>query len=155
MNKDYQRWSIDGTEVYVDETIAPTRIPGESDTWRLIFEDDGNFSTNAIDRYRELVKLGRVGGSVETKLTQTNQLVYRERLRTDAPAPNVVVEFSPVQSIAASGGFWATIDGYSDGSVLKDADATREIDLDFTYLAETSNYPTRSDLESAFAGDVI
>jgi len=155
MKKDYQRWSIDGTQVYVDETIAPTRIPGESDSWRLIFEDDGNFSTDAIDRYRELVNLGRVGGSIQTEVTQTNQLIYRERLRTDAPAPNVVVEFSPVQSIAQSGGFWATIDGYADNSVLKDAGDTHEIDLDFTYIAETSTYSTRSDLESAFSGDVI
>jgi hypothetical protein len=154
---------ISTTSFSVDATAygdIPVRTRGETTDMNFFMQPNDAADDDITTRYGRILRLARHAGAYQAEQMQDNSTAYREKLPTDAAVPTTLLKIRPLETLPNRGGFWALLDSYSENTtkVLPSSvgrETSRSFSLGLLYLAETSNYSTRSDLESVFSGDVI
>ena len=135
-------WTLDtDTGTYTATGLVgdtPTRTPGTDETVRYRVDAD-------YDALRELCE---ESGAASTWTTQTGKPRYQEQ----QSGPSLVIGFEPGPDVRIEG-FWGLVTDWTDQSNA--TGTVHELELSVFMLAELSAYATRSDVEAAFANQVI
>lgn len=100
-------------------------------------------------RYNRLRKYGEYAGAAAHGTSANHRPWYREQLPPSAPVDSIVVAIEPGQAIEDTPAFWALLTDITDDTDLMQNYA--RVTFRAVMLAEVSEYPTKSGLESALA----
>ena len=143
-------WTIGGIRADSLQGEAPELNPGAEPTMSFAFRRSAA-ATDYNTRANNVRDIALSSDEAEYGISEFNRKPwFREKLRSGAPASNIVVQISPSDESAAEvPAFWALVTGYTDATVRPGI--RRVLDLDLFVIAFVDDYPARSDLEDAFS----
>lgn len=141
-----QDWRVNGVACEV-EGVPEVHTPGESESYRLLFERDLDASGH-VERFREVREVLDMAGRYVTYETLQGEVMYRNQASSGDP----LVSIQPPGSMATIGGVWGLAEGGADTSpndASVSGGAALLLDLDVLRLADYDEYADRADAQAA------
>jgi hypothetical protein len=129
----------------------PTLGVGEDVTLTFLFTPD---VANHVSHYNDLREMGRYtnGSTVDTGVDIRGKPWYRERLHPSGNFSSTLVKLVPSSNVGNLRNYWAVITDVSDTTRYVGSGERLEVEL--FVLAEGSEYPSRTELESELKAEL-
>lgn len=141
-----QDWRVNGVACEV-EGVPEVHTPGESESYRLLFESDPDTSDH-VQRFRDVRSALDVAGRYVTYETLQGTVMYRNQASDGDP----LVSIQPPDAAATIEGVWGLVGGGADTSP-NDASVSEGaallLDLDVLRLADYDEYADRAAVQTA------